>query len=154
MGLLKAARAQVDPMGDLGTEDERVLGKLVKDKYHTDFYILYRYPLAVRHWGRLNSSAADCCCMMHLQPQPLLRARVHVCPGLLWSAHRVCKPYCCLPCHGQTRLALPWTEQAAAHGTEHLCNAAYCACVTHSCVRCAGASILHNARPRGRTVQL
>ena len=36
-------------MGDLGTEDERVLGRLVKEKYHTDFYILYRYPLAVRH---------------------------------------------------------------------------------------------------------
>ena len=39
---------QVDPQGDLGTEDERVLGKLVKERYKTDFYILYRYPLAVR----------------------------------------------------------------------------------------------------------
>ena len=38
---------QVDPMGDLNTEDERVLGRLVKEKHQTDFYILYRYPLAV-----------------------------------------------------------------------------------------------------------
>ena len=38
---------QVDPMGDLNTEDERVLGHLVKEKHQTDFYILYRYPLAV-----------------------------------------------------------------------------------------------------------
>lgn len=38
---------QADPMGDLSTEIERELGKLVKAKYHTDFYILHSYPLAV-----------------------------------------------------------------------------------------------------------
>jgi aspartyl-tRNA synthetase len=38
----------VDPMGDLNTELERALGKMVKDKYGTDFYILHRYPLSVR----------------------------------------------------------------------------------------------------------
>ncbi|KAJ9507170.1 hypothetical protein QJQ45_004832 [Haematococcus lacustris] len=38
----------VDPVGDLSTEIERALGKLVKEKYGTDFYILHRYPLAVR----------------------------------------------------------------------------------------------------------
>ena len=37
-------------MGDLTTELERSLGKIVKEKYKTDFYILYRYPLAVRAW--------------------------------------------------------------------------------------------------------
>lgn len=37
----------VDPMGDLNTELERRLGKIVKDKYDTDFYILHRYPMAV-----------------------------------------------------------------------------------------------------------
>lgn len=40
--------AQPDPLGDLTTELERNLGKIVKQKYNTDFYILYRYPLAVR----------------------------------------------------------------------------------------------------------
>ncbi len=39
---------QADPLGDLSTELERELGKLVKAKYHTDFYMLYNYPLAVR----------------------------------------------------------------------------------------------------------
>ena len=39
-------------MGDLNTEAERRLGALVKAKYHTDFYILYRYPLAVRLAGQ------------------------------------------------------------------------------------------------------
>jgi len=38
---------QADPLGDLSTELERELGKLVKAKYHTDFYMLYNYPLAV-----------------------------------------------------------------------------------------------------------
>jgi len=38
----------VDPLGDLSTEIERALGKLVKEQYGTDFYILHRYPSAVR----------------------------------------------------------------------------------------------------------
>ena len=40
--------AQADPHGDLTTELERELGKLVKQRHKTDFYILTRYPLAVR----------------------------------------------------------------------------------------------------------
>lgn len=35
-------------MTDLTTELERQLGKLVKAKYGTDFYILTRFPLCVR----------------------------------------------------------------------------------------------------------
>jgi aspartyl/asparaginyl-tRNA synthetase len=33
---------------DLTTANERVLGKIVKEKYHTDFYMLDKYPLCVR----------------------------------------------------------------------------------------------------------
>jgi len=33
---------------DLSTPNEKLLGKLVKKKYDTDFYILDKYPLAVR----------------------------------------------------------------------------------------------------------
>jgi nondiscriminating aspartyl-tRNA synthetase len=33
---------------DLSTPNEKFLGKLVKQKYHTDFYILDKYPLDVR----------------------------------------------------------------------------------------------------------
>lgn len=46
--MLKEAGVEVDPLGDLNTESERKLGKLVLDKYGTEFYILHRYPLAVR----------------------------------------------------------------------------------------------------------
>jgi len=33
---------------DLSTTNEKILGKLVREKYGTDFYILDKYPLAVR----------------------------------------------------------------------------------------------------------
>ncbi|XP_010929419.1 aspartate--tRNA ligase 1, cytoplasmic [Elaeis guineensis] len=46
--MLKEAGTEVDPFGDLNTEAEKTLGRLVREKYDTDFYILHRYPLAVR----------------------------------------------------------------------------------------------------------
>ncbi|XP_071926683.1 aspartate--tRNA ligase 2, cytoplasmic-like isoform X2 [Coffea arabica] len=46
--ILKEAGVEVDPLGDLNTETERKLGQLVFEKYGTEFYILHRYPLAVR----------------------------------------------------------------------------------------------------------
>ncbi|KAJ7958686.1 aspartate--tRNA ligase, cytoplasmic-like [Quillaja saponaria] len=46
--MLKDAGIVVDPLGDLNTESERKLGQLVLEKYSTEFYILHRYPLAVR----------------------------------------------------------------------------------------------------------
>lgn len=46
--MLKEAGIEVDPYGDLNTETERKLGELVRDKYDTEFYILHRYPLAIR----------------------------------------------------------------------------------------------------------
>ncbi|XP_052208913.1 aspartate--tRNA ligase 2, cytoplasmic-like [Diospyros lotus] len=46
--MLKEAGIEIDPLGDLNTESERKLGQLVSEKYGTDFYILHRYPLAVR----------------------------------------------------------------------------------------------------------
>ncbi|TVU33480.1 hypothetical protein EJB05_25301, partial [Eragrostis curvula] len=46
--MLKEAGVDVDPMGDLSTEAERKLGELVRDKYDTEFYMLCRYPSAVR----------------------------------------------------------------------------------------------------------
>lgn len=33
---------------DLSTENEKALGRIVKEKYETDFYMLYGYPTAVR----------------------------------------------------------------------------------------------------------
>ncbi len=37
-----------DPLDDLSTDTERKLGKIVRDKFQTDFYMLHRYPIAAR----------------------------------------------------------------------------------------------------------
>lgn len=39
--------AQMGELDDLSTENERKLGKLVKEKYNTDFFIMYKYPMDV-----------------------------------------------------------------------------------------------------------
>ncbi|EFH52492.1 predicted protein [Arabidopsis lyrata subsp. lyrata] len=46
--MLKEAGVEIDPLGDLNTESERKLGQLVLEKYNTEFYILHRFPTAVR----------------------------------------------------------------------------------------------------------
>ncbi|AOA61483.1 Aspartate--tRNA ligase, cytoplasmic [Komagataella phaffii CBS 7435] len=46
--LLRENGKEVDDFEDLSTENEKFLGKLVREKYDTDFYILDKFPLAVR----------------------------------------------------------------------------------------------------------
>lgn len=46
--LLASAGVEVGPEDDLSTPAEKLLGRLVKAKYDTDFYIMDKYPLAVR----------------------------------------------------------------------------------------------------------
>lgn len=48
IALLSEAGVEQSLFSDLTTETERVLGKLVKEKYNTDFYILHRYPESAR----------------------------------------------------------------------------------------------------------
>ena len=55
--MLHTSPQDVDPLGDLSTELERKLGALVKEKYKTDFYMLYKYPLGVRHLSRPHTLA-------------------------------------------------------------------------------------------------
>lgn len=46
--MLKKAGIEQDHFEDLSTETEKALGKLVKDQYDTDFYMLYGYPSNAR----------------------------------------------------------------------------------------------------------
>lgn len=46
--LLAAAGVEIGADEDLSTPAEKLLGRLVKAKYDTDFYIMDKYPLAVR----------------------------------------------------------------------------------------------------------
>ena len=46
--MLKEAGWDVGEFDDLSTPAEKFLGKLVKEKYGTDFYVLDKFPLAIR----------------------------------------------------------------------------------------------------------
>lgn len=46
--MLKEAGYNQDPLDDLTSETEKALGRLVKEKYETDFYMLYGYPINAR----------------------------------------------------------------------------------------------------------
>ncbi|KAJ3281996.1 aspartate--tRNA ligase dps1 [Borealophlyctis nickersoniae] len=46
--MLREAGLEVDDMDDFNTATERTLGKLVREKYKTDFFILDKFPLQVR----------------------------------------------------------------------------------------------------------
>jgi len=46
--LLKANGVTIGEFDDLDTPTEKFLGKLIKEKYNTDFYMLDKFPLAVR----------------------------------------------------------------------------------------------------------
>ena len=48
VAMLRANGVQIGDFDDLSTETERVLGRLVKEKYHTDFFMLDKFPAAVR----------------------------------------------------------------------------------------------------------
>ncbi|GAB5587918.1 aspartate--tRNA ligase dps1 [Umbelopsis nana] len=48
IAMLRNAGVEIGDYDDLSTEQERFLGRLVKEKYHTDFYMLDKFPLAIR----------------------------------------------------------------------------------------------------------
>ncbi|KAI9779817.1 MAG: hypothetical protein M1839_007130 [Geoglossum umbratile] len=53
--MLKEAGVDLSEYDDLSTTDERHLGKLIRAKYDTDFYILDQFPLAVRPFYTMPS---------------------------------------------------------------------------------------------------
>jgi len=48
VAMLRGAGVPMGDFEDLSTENEKVLGKLVREKYDTDFYILDKFPKVVR----------------------------------------------------------------------------------------------------------
>lgn len=48
VAMLHEVGVEMDDEEDLSTPNEKLLGRLVKAKYDTDFYILDKFPLAVR----------------------------------------------------------------------------------------------------------
>ncbi|KAM4557951.1 aspartate--tRNA ligase, cytoplasmic [Odontesthes bonariensis] len=48
VAMLHEAGVEMGDEDDLSTPNEKLLGRLVKEKYDTDFYVLDKYPLSVR----------------------------------------------------------------------------------------------------------
>ncbi|KAJ1308460.1 hypothetical protein OPQ81_004164 [Rhizoctonia solani] len=48
IALLRENGVEIGDFDDIDTATEKLLGKLVKDKYNTDYYILDKFPLALR----------------------------------------------------------------------------------------------------------
>ncbi len=46
--MLRDAGVAIGDLDDFSTPQEKQLGKLVREKYDTDFYIVDKYPLSVR----------------------------------------------------------------------------------------------------------
>ncbi|KAK4683929.1 aspartyl-tRNA synthetase, partial [Tremellales sp. Uapishka_1] len=46
----------IGEMDDMSTENEKLLGRLVKEKYHTDYFILDKFPLAIRPFYTMPDS--------------------------------------------------------------------------------------------------
>ncbi|KAJ1982468.1 aspartate--tRNA ligase dps1 [Dimargaris verticillata] len=57
--MLRDAGVDMGDFDDLSTENERFLGKLVKAKYDTDFYILDKFPLCVRPFYTMPDPSRD-----------------------------------------------------------------------------------------------
>ncbi|KAM3401264.1 hypothetical protein ACQJBY_005809 [Aegilops geniculata] len=53
--MLQDSGFQIEELDDLNNEAEQMLGKLVLEKYDTDFFMLYEYPLALRPFHTMPS---------------------------------------------------------------------------------------------------
>ncbi|QRV87478.1 asparaginyl-tRNA synthetase [Ceratobasidium sp. AG-Ba] len=56
IALLRENKVEVDDFEDFNTETEKLLGRLVKDKYNTDYYILDKFPTAIRPFYTMPSA--------------------------------------------------------------------------------------------------
>lgn len=57
--MLREHGVEIGDEDDLSTPDEKLLGKIVKAKYDTDFFILDKYPLAVRPFYTMPDPNTD-----------------------------------------------------------------------------------------------
>ncbi|KAF2230826.1 aspartyl-tRNA synthetase [Viridothelium virens] len=54
--MLRGAGEQIGDFDDLSTPQEKLLGRLILEKYSTDFYVIDQYPLAVRPFYAMPSA--------------------------------------------------------------------------------------------------
>jgi len=59
VAMLREAGIEMEDDEDLSTPNEKLLGRMVKAKYDTDFYMLDKYPLAVRPFYTMPDPSND-----------------------------------------------------------------------------------------------
>jgi len=59
IAMLREAGKDIGDYEDLSTENEKFLGKLVREKYDTDFYILDKFPLEIRPFYTMPDAQDD-----------------------------------------------------------------------------------------------
>ena len=59
IAMLKADGVEIGEFDDLSTPDEKHLGRLVLEKYGTDFYVLDQFPLAIRPFYTMPSASTQ-----------------------------------------------------------------------------------------------
>lgn len=55
--LLRDSGVEIADDEDMNTEKEKLLGKIVKEKYNTDYYIVDKFPLAIRPFYTMPDAA-------------------------------------------------------------------------------------------------
>lgn len=66
VAMLREVGIEMDDEEDLSTPNEKLLGRLVKAKYDTDFYILDKFPLAVRPFYTMPDPNNSVCNFHHI----------------------------------------------------------------------------------------
>jgi aspartyl/asparaginyl-tRNA synthetase len=56
----------INVMMFLSTEKEKTLGRIVKEKYNTDFYIVDKFPLGVRPFYTMPDPNDNVCLILYL----------------------------------------------------------------------------------------
>ncbi|KAI3634362.1 hypothetical protein MIR68_007966 [Amoeboaphelidium protococcarum] len=57
--MLRKAGVHMDLMDDFSTENERILGRLLKEKFQTDFFMVKKFPLEVRPFYTMPDQRGD-----------------------------------------------------------------------------------------------
>ncbi len=60
--LLKENKAPQDLLKDIGSENERLLGNIIKEKFNTDIYVLINYPSDARPFYTMKGSNPEYSC--------------------------------------------------------------------------------------------
>jgi aspartyl/asparaginyl-tRNA synthetase len=48
IAILRSAGVEIGDLEDMSTDKEKLLGRLIREQYSTDFYIIDKFPLNVR----------------------------------------------------------------------------------------------------------